>query len=272
MVKTKLDVLTDALNGIQARIEKCTADVQRLKKAEEDFTKGMFGLPSSTPSNKQVLDGDPTRQHAPSKSVFKLLGLKKAESLSKSEDGCPKCKSTKNQWITAVYPARGTAPGGGGRLGDHGGSQAYHCRDCNHRYPFKPKKEEVKKAETYIDEKHPSDREKRYVTTGKPENNLPGDYKAKVSPASQGSEPKAEKVVKDEMGSMAPKMPKAATGSGAPKAPAAPKPPKAPGAMAKMDMSSQAGKVPTGGRPSPGGAMAMSEKVGVFKKLQKKVK
>jgi len=144
--KPKLDVLNEALMSIQERIEKCTAEVQRLKKAEESFAKGMFGLPSSTPSEKQVQDGDPTRQHAPSKTVFKLLGLKKAEA--------------------------------------------------------------VKKAETYIDEKHPSDREKRYVTKGKPENNLPGDYKAKVSPASQGSDPKVEKVVKDEMGSMKPKMPK----------------------------------------------------------------
>lgn len=205
--KPKLDVLNEALMSIQERIEKCTAEVQRLKKAEESFAKGMFGLPSSTPSNKQVQDGDPTRQHAPSKTVFKLLGLKKAEA--------------------------------------------------------------VKKAETYIDEKHPSDREKRYVTKGKPENNLPGDYKAKVSPASQGSDPKVEKVVKDEMGSMKPKMPKAAGTSGMPKAPEAPKAPKAPGAMAKMDLMSTAGRV--GPKPtSPGGAMQMSEPKGVFAKLAKK--
>lgn len=216
-----LESLLGVVTGIQASIERCAQDLDRLKKAES-VAKGMFGLPSVAPSGKQIADGEATKSHAPTKTVFSML----AKKLGKSE--------------TLV------------------------------------------KANTYTDMQHESDREKRDVTIGKPENNLPGDRPINKIKAKQGSEPEA--VKKEEGMPKAPKAagakatPKVALPKAAPETMKTPKAPKAPGAgaMTKNDVPPPPSADPmagaTGGiRPGGRGAMMMSEK-GVFAKLKKKVK
>jgi hypothetical protein len=71
----------------QAKIEKFAEELNRLQKMEETVAlgKSIGGLPSSTPSSKAVADGDMTAQHAPTRTVFKILALKKAEKAQKAE-------------------------------------------------------------------------------------------------------------------------------------------------------------------------------------------
>lgn len=45
---------------------------------------------------------------------------------------CPKCKST-DVTLTGHYAARGTGPGGRGRLGDPGATNIIRCESCRHQ-------------------------------------------------------------------------------------------------------------------------------------------
>lgn len=80
-----LGKVKEALDAIQTKIEKYTEDLKRLQKAEDEWTKKSSALPGGAPSNKAIADGNPTHQHAPTKTVFKLLALKKSEALKKGE-------------------------------------------------------------------------------------------------------------------------------------------------------------------------------------------
>lgn len=114
------------------------------------------------------------------------------------------------------------------------------------------RQKEIQKAETFIDNLHPSDPEKRNVEMGKPDNNLPGDYKPKKVEA-EGSGGEIIKKADADPSSKPPKqdalkpagIPGAKAGADVPKPP---KTPMAPGAK----------------------GMKKSQKCGVFAKLNSK--
>ena len=74
------------LQATQAKIQKFAQELNRLKRAEVDgrtkLAKNEVSLPNSaTPSEAAIKDGNPVKQHAPTRTVFKLLEerMKKAE-------------------------------------------------------------------------------------------------------------------------------------------------------------------------------------------------
>lgn len=78
------------VKAAQAKIEKYAEELTRLQKMEADgdarMVKSIHGLPSSTPSDMAIADGNSTKQHAPTRTVFKILAMKKAETFLDNEN------------------------------------------------------------------------------------------------------------------------------------------------------------------------------------------
>lgn len=253
-VKSNLEQVQDALSAIQSKIEKTTEDLKRLQKAEEEWTKksALAGKPSS---EKAIADGDPTHQHAPTKTVFKFLAMKKAEKLQKPLIPGSSKETISHNISEMVHSG-------------HPQKQAVAASLENARkHPSA-----TKKAETMIDEQNEGDPKKRFVEVGKL-GVTPGDKKPEEIKA-EGSGGQIESVKKGDSvpGMAAPSKPptakappagsKAGAGTDAPKAPT----------MQKMDgMGLQS--TPPKGSPGAGGIssdLTMNEKApGVFSKLKK---
>lgn len=74
----------------------------------------------------------PTRAAALSDHPGDAIGYASRDSIARCPGEC-RCGS-RNVTMTTVYPVRGTAPGGWGRLGDPGGYGLSECGECGRKW------------------------------------------------------------------------------------------------------------------------------------------
>lgn len=255
------------MKAAQAKIDKYAEELNRLQKMEaagqakiEKLEKGLHGLPSSTPSDLAVADGNATKQHAPTRTVFKILAMKK------SEGHGPKCR---NCGSTIAPMSNEEADHWEKKIGQVKSRLCGSCREeqANSATPYNLDGGKVKKGEMLLDTSKAHDHEKRVKPSGFPSDGgevpqLAGNWagktgskeKEKEAPGSGGL--KKEETAPGAKPAQPPAAPKPQTvkpagvpGAKVGQAPSVPKPPSAPGAV---------------------GSTMKAEPVGVFKKLKLK--
>lgn len=70
---TPLEVAKAVAETIQKKLDEVQAGLARLQKAEA-VGKSLFGMPSATPSGKQIKDGDAAQSKSIKRTVFQVLG------------------------------------------------------------------------------------------------------------------------------------------------------------------------------------------------------
>jgi hypothetical protein len=126
------------VDAIRKKLDTLTADLTRLKKAEE-MGKSLHGLASGTPSNAQVADGDAAKTPKLSKTVFQLM--KKGETFIDVKNSADPKKRFKDVGFAGVVPGdkpekKVSAEGSGGEIVKKAGEDMSAAKPASQKPPM----------------------------------------------------------------------------------------------------------------------------------------